>query len=150
MRNRKKLNIILAVILFGIWGTVGYNLLDALSSRDDEEPGVELFPGSKIAMKPTYRYEANVRDPFKYYVPPSIPMATSGAKGDSMIWVPPPFRLCAIIGTGAGRSAVVEDHRGQVFVLGEGDTLSQLRVTKISGTEVYYCYIGKKEKWNLE
>jgi hypothetical protein len=141
---------VLAVVLSAVWGTVGYNVWAELNSGEDEEPGVEPLPGSGMAVEGTYRYEANVRDPFRYSVPQHTAKTGIAARSDSIIWVPPPFRLCAIIGTGTGRSAVLEDQRGQVFVLGEGDTLSQLRVTKISGREVYYSYIGKKEKWNLE
>ena len=150
MRSRRKLNAILAIVLLCVWGVVGFNVLTALNPREEETTEAQFFPGSKTAFEPAYRYDENVRDPFKYSVH-QIPLkGTAAPSRDTVIWIPPPLKLCAIVGAGRDRSAVVEDHTGQIFVLGLHDSLGHLRITKITGNEVRCTFGGREVRWNLE
>ena len=150
MQNRKNLNIVLAIILSAIWGTVGHNVWTEFDSATAVMQAIQLASEVETNPEEPYRYHADVRDPFMYYKLKPTPKATKVAKIDTVVWVPPPFRLRAIIGVGTEKSVVVEDEAGQVFVLDEGDTLGRLKIRKVLDKEVLYRYFGRDDLWSLE
>ncbi len=139
----------LAVALVAIWGAIFYNIYDSISTGDSDVESV-VGPASpqKISGE-RFVYTDDVRDPFR-----RTPLVERKMEPRPAItvpaWVPPPLRLSGILVSGKKHTAIVERGDGSTLFMKEGDTLSGVKILKITPAAVEYIFNKKKAEWALE
>lgn len=150
-KNTKFLPWILAVLLIGIWGEIGYQIFVHNKPEIGTSAGAQASFISQ-SRKPATRYvfRNNVRDPFAYLnpvrrmkrKPKVVPLIVH-------IWVPPPLSLEGIIVGDGKKTAILGTQTGGTYFLSEGDTLLGVEVLKVSDKEVTYRYQNKDTSWTV-
>ncbi|HOV98348.1 MAG TPA: hypothetical protein PK595_02110 [Bacteroidota bacterium] len=152
MRANKKITYFLAVVLLIVWGAIGYQIITALSQKDDDEGTIATtFDVEKDFKKSSYLYIDDVRDPFKFSSSVKAESTSRVRKPAiaSPINVPPPFRLTGIVLDKNKKTAMLEGYNGSVYFLHENDTIDGLKILKITENEVNYFWRKQKGKWEL-
>jgi hypothetical protein len=151
MKNRKLVRF-LAGALVVIWGAIAYQVIIAIHSDNEEENNsTSLLEKDKRPEQSLYRYDENVRDPFRFV--PEVKRDTihkSIKHAIPPVWNAPPYRLTGILTNESKRTALLEGNDGSVSFLKEGDTLAGVRILKIGDKEVIYSWQKRKATWNLQ
>jgi hypothetical protein len=150
MKNNKNIIWFLSIVLFSVWGAIGYQIVAGIYQSHDVATLINNEPGKEIKST-KYQYSADVRDPFHFFIP---------SKRDSIkhnitkpvlpAWVPPLFRLTGILVNKKKRTALVEGSDGSVYFLQPGDTISGVQILKISEKVVIYTYQKKIGDWRIQ
>lgn len=146
---QKPLTRVLLILLFGIWGAVAWQVVDAVSRMDasPERASARTLP----EKRPPYVYKADVPDPFTGRAARADITAPSLRKKPKPLpWMPPPLALTGILTQKKKATAVLQASDGTTFFLGRGDTLRGVRILRIDPKTVSYSYSGKKAEWVLE
>lgn len=146
MKNRKPITSFLIVTFFGIWGSIAYQIVNALDSDDNQNLGQSrIRDGVTQQIKEPVKFDETVRDPFRY-----APIRKrSSIPRPSELWVPPPLRLTGIVVRPEKTVAVLESSDGATYFLSEGDTTSGVKLLKILDGKVRYRYRSKTSEWAL-
>jgi len=144
IKDSKILVSILGIILFGIWGEIGYQLIWGGSSSEDTTTGMSASTDG-IKREQSFTFSPNVRDPFSYR--PEIRVSKKVAKPALKIWVPPPFKLQGVILKSHKRTAIIESLDGKTFFVSPGDTLCGVKVLSIDNQKVRYRFMRKDTSW---
>ena len=152
MKHSRKLIQVLLVLVLVVWGTIAYRIYDSINANDASDVSVRLPSGtdaSRFTQK--YIYVNDVRDPFRYIVPPQRDSTKKHpATKPQIVWTPPPFKLSGILMAKKKKTAMLEGTDGSVFFLHEGDTLKGMKVLKIQDRSVEYRFTKRKELLKLE
>ena len=144
LKNNKVLIWILVVMLAGVWGEVGYQLImGGNSTGEDMTRSSTSISNQTSKTGATYSFIADVRDPFTYREPAEA-VAKKVVKSALQIWVPPPLRLEGVIIKAGKRTAIVESSDGKTFFISPGDTLYGVNILAVDNEKVAYHY-GKKD-----
>ena len=149
MKNSKIFTWLLACALVGVWGTIAYQVLDAIAT--DEMSAMEPQGAETEGLEketPPYVYRDDVRDPFDHRRSAHAQPTGIDSKLGEQPPVPP-YRLTGIMVRHRKKITVLESHDGSVFFLGEGDTLAGLKVLNIGDEVVSYSYKNKRQSWQL-
>ena len=145
MNTPRTLTRFLFMALTGIWGAVAYRVYTAAFASDPDRE-VATAALSPARSKP-YVYKADVDDPFQSRVARNpIPRKAL----DSIAWTSPQIKVTGIL-TGNGKvTAILEDSKGEIAFLGEGDTTQGVKIIKIRAGLVLYSYHNKKKEWTID
>jgi hypothetical protein len=146
--NNKILMWLLAVVLAGVWGEVGYRLIwgGNPTGGDLEQGGAELSTQTNKS-ETGYNFVTNVRDPFSYR--PEAQVTKKVGKSALQIWVPPPLKLEGVILKHGKRIAIIESVDGKTFFESPGDTLYSVKILSIGNEKVTYRYEKKDTSWTV-
>ena len=149
-RTSKTLPWILFPLVLTIWGIIAFNIAESITVEEDSESNATASPrfNPKISIQ-KYSYLRDVRDPFQYVAHRRKDTSKKTASSKSL-WTPPPFKLTGILSGGNHHTAMIEGPGGAVWFLKEKDTLSGMKILKISEQAVTYYYQKKKNDWVLE
>lgn len=147
MKDRKKLNWILAVSVLCIWGAVAYRLPGAWSDGSDGITSSRSSPRA-TGMAVRYVYKSNTRDPFHFSI--QTHHASRNTPGTRSQWTPPSIQLAGILTNNKRKTALIESADGEVHFLCEGDTLHGVKVLRIEDHTVTYSYRHKRARWQLD
>jgi hypothetical protein len=152
----KKKNIILSkallIALLFIWGDIIYQVIISTQiTADLTLDSMQSDVKYKEDKVETYIYNADVRDPFIYF----IPVKKDSTKKNiiptpKVVWTPPPFKLTGIMMAGSKRTLSIEDNTGAIYFLQQGDTLRGVKILKVTERKVAYSYMKKKDDWILD
>ncbi len=141
---------VLALVLAGIWGEVGYWLIWGEGSSDEgttqESTDVSIHSNKSEA---SYDFIAGVRDPFSYRNE-EAKSAEKVVRPAVQIWIPPPLRLKGVISKGKKRTAIIEGFDGKTFFESPGDTLYGVKILAVNNEGVKYRYEKKDTSWAVE
>jgi hypothetical protein len=150
LKSNKTFTRILMVVLFCIWGGVGYQVYDTVTRMDaDDSPGAKSTTVRK--NHEPYQYRADVPDPFRR----QMAARSRGSSGKPLVkvpqpvWVPPPLMLTGILTHPRKATAVLLGPDGSTFFASPGDTLLGAKILKITQGAVAYVYNKKKAEWVL-
>jgi hypothetical protein len=150
MKNNKNIIWFLSIVLFSVWGAIGYQIVAGIFQSNDVATLINNEPGKKIKST-KYQYSAEVRDPFRFFIPSKRdPIKHIITKPVLPVWVPPLFRLTGILVNKNKRTALVEGSDGSVLFLQPGDTISGVQIMKISEKVVIYTYQKKIGDWRIQ
>lgn len=148
MNGNKKITWVLMVSLIAIWGSIAYQLVEAVGKPDNEEVETSHPNEALSPSKEKFTFESNIRDPFRYVARNESPRKSALVQ-QSAQWVPPPFRLTGIIVNDKERMAVLEGPDGATYFVSEGETLNGVRLLKILERKVTYKYLDETKDWAL-
>jgi hypothetical protein len=152
MKENKWIVWSLGIVLLGLWGAIGYQVVEAIYGVDaDEERSNVSADGGKILEEiGVHHYRANVRDPFTF--PGNAPGDSTRSKQTIPPAVPEPvpFTLSGILRDQKRKTAILETRDGSTFFLREGDTLRGVRIIKIGEQSVNYMFRKQTMVWHLE
>jgi hypothetical protein len=151
MKPSSKITGVLLVAVVGIWGAISYRIYDSLQSDDSAVVGLrQPGYGGSHQLRDTYVYVDDVRDPFRYKsAARRDSVKKQGVAKEKPLLVPPPYKLSGILIADKRKTALLEGADGSAFFLHEGDTLSGVKIMKISDKTVSYAYQKKKMEWIL-
>ncbi len=150
MKTNKKIVWILGTALAVVWTAVAFQIISALYSGDGVEDQIKNGLANGAGKKAEqYRYLQNVRDPFRYFVPPVKKKSNKSVAQLPAVKIPPPFKLSGIMVDDNKRTAVVEGQDGTVWFVREKDTVGGVKIISIREKSVIYTYQKRKEAWIL-
>ncbi len=146
----KLLTWILVLVVLGIWGSIVYQLVVDTGAGKGTQATDESSPSIVSGMN-TYRYTADVRDPFQplALTQKEVPVKRV-VSAPPPLWVPPPFKLTGIIENRAKKTAVVEGSNGETYFLVEGDSVGGVKIVAIEKEKVAYRYANQEKEWMIE
>ena len=135
------------VSLIAVWGSIAYQLVEAVDKTENEE--IETTYPREIPKRSAekFTFNDNVRDPFKYVNWTESKKQKPAQQ--SVLWVPPPFRLTGIVVKDKEKMAVLEGPDGTTYFVSEGETLNGVKLQKILQYTVTYKYLGQTKDWAL-
>ena len=151
MKPNKHILRLLVIVLLIVWGLVVYEIISAIYFGGNEETiNADNLIKNKNKSTERFRYDENVRDPFRYYaLKTDTAKRVSTPKPITPVWNPPPFHLKGIIDAKSGKMVILEDGSGETFFLQRGDTLHGVRILAIESNRVQYEFEKKKSDWHL-
>jgi hypothetical protein len=148
MKNNKRIIWFLSIVLLSVWGAIGYQIVTGIFPRNDAATLINNETGKNIKSA-KYQYAADIKDPFRFFIPSSKD-SVKNSKPVLPVRIPPPFQLTGILLNRNKRTAVLEENDGSVFFLHPGDTISGVRIMKISEKDVIYTYQKKFGNWRIQ
>jgi Tfp pilus assembly protein PilP len=147
MKNNKKITVFLLVTLLGIWGTIVYQIINAVEADNSNEIMASPRERRTVQHKEDFEFDDRLKDPFKYAAPRvrKETVKTSAAQ----LWVPPPLKLTGIVTTGKKKVAVLEAPDGATYFVSEGESLNGVKMLKILDRSVRYEYQNQTRDWAL-
>jgi hypothetical protein len=151
VKHNKKLTFFLALLVVGIWGTIVYRFVAAVSDSDSGEVILSGQESSVHLAKASERfiYKDDVRDPFQFRPPPPKQRAASKDSSTKPIWTEPPFKLVGIMQKERVTTAVLQRSDGATFFVQKGDTLAGLKILSVTDTLVQYRYANQHRSWSF-
>lgn len=151
MKHNKKLTFVLTLLVVGIWGTIVYRFVEAVSESDS---GEVILSDQELSSRPAkaserFIYKDDVRDPFQFRTPQPKQQAASKDTASKAIWTEPPFKLVGIMQKERVTTAVLQRDDGTTVFVRKGDTLSGLRILSIADDSVQYAYRNQRRTWSL-
>lgn len=148
MNANKKITWVLMASLIAIWGSIAYQLVEAVGKSDNEEVETSHPNEALRPSKEKFTFEGNIRDPFRYVTRNESARKPAPVQ-QSVMWVPPPFRLTGIVVKDKDKIAVLEGPDGATYFVSEGETLNGLKLLKILERSVTYKYLDQTRDWAL-
>jgi len=141
----KVLTRLLAVVLIGVWGAVGYQVYTS-AFRAPPESAAATGPAISSPDE-AYVYKRDVEDPFRSLAP----QITREKKGLPPVpWVPPPLKVTGILSGNGKMTAILESPSGEISFLAEGDTTGGVKIVKIRSGLVVYTYRSQRKEWTVD
>jgi type II secretory pathway component PulC len=155
--NVKKVVLLVCVIVaIGIWS---YNLtlffpkskafrITSPSKQVTTEETKETERIQLSSVSPPFVYQVKHKDPFQPFFLERKPVKqeVKKSKPKPVEIIPPALSLIGILWDSKNPQVVVADSSGQTYVLRRGDTIGEIKVTRIERKEVMYNFKNKTFK----
>lgn len=156
--NVKKVILLVCVIIaIGIWS---YNLIlffpksktFKITSPSKQVTTEETKETERIrlsSVSPPFVYQVKHKDPFQPFFLEKKPVKEvekGKSKPKPIEIVPPTLNLIGILWDSKNPQVVVADSSGQTHVLRRGDTIGEIKITRIERKEVMYTFKNKTFK----
>lgn len=153
---KKAILLVCIIIAIGVWS---YNLtlffpkskpfrITSTSKQTGTDRTKETEKVQLSSVSSPFFYQEKHKDPFQPFFLEKKPVKKEAKKSKPkpVEIIPPTLNLIGILWDSKNPQVVVADSSGQTHVLKRGDTIGEIKITKIKPKEVWYTFKNKSFK----